>query len=160
MNCPTPEQLSAFFDGETADRAYVESHLPGCAACRLALADLRDLRAALAARDDRPTGPETEQALLQLRRKLETSPASPKPRFAPSPAYVAALAGLLFLAFGLGWLFGRPAGMPPVQPTVKKPDTPDRTGGDFNLARFDSGGRATVRVMKRNEVPAAGGTAQ
>jgi anti-sigma factor RsiW len=156
MNCPTPEQLSAFFDGETADRELVENHLSGCAACRLALADLRDLRAALAARDDRPTGTETEQALVQLRRKLEPSPALPKTRFAP--AYVGALAGLLFLAFGLGWFFGR--GTPPVQPTVKKPDTPDRTDGDFNLARFDGGGRATVRVVKRNEVPARGGTAR
>lgn len=156
MNCPTPEQLSAFFDGETADRAPVERHLSGCAACRLALADLRDLRAALAARDDRPTGPETEQALLHLRRKLDPSSASPKPRFAP--AYAAAFAGMLMLAFGLGWFFGRPAGTPPVQPTVKKPDAPDRTGGEFNLARFDGGGRATVRVVKRTDVPAAGGT--
>lgn len=159
MNCPTPEQLSAFFDGETTDRASVERHLPGCAACRLALADLRDLRAALAARDDRPTGTETAQALVQLRRKLEPSPASPKTRFAPG--YVGALAGLLFLAFGLGWFFGR--GTPPVQPTVKKPDAParpDRSDGDFNLARFDGGGRASVRVVKRNDVPATGGTAR
>jgi anti-sigma factor RsiW len=156
MNCPTPEQLSAFFDGETTDRAPVESHLSGCAACRLALADLRDLRAALAARDDRPTGAETEQALVQLRRKLEPSPASLKTRFAP--AYVGALAGLLFLAFGLGWFFGH--GTPPVQPTVKKPDAPARSEGDFNLARFDGGGRATVRVVKRNEVPATEGTAR
>lgn len=156
MNCPTPEQLSAFFDGETADRALVESHLSGCAACRLALADLRDLRAALAARDDRPTGPETEQALIQLRRKLAPSPTSPKPRFAP--AYAAALAGMLTLAFGLGWFFGRPAGTPPLKPTVQKPDAPDQTGGEFNLARFDGGGRATVRVVKRTDVPTAGGT--
>lgn len=45
------EQLSAYADGglDATSRAALEAHLPGCARCRAALADLRAVIAALAA---------------------------------------------------------------------------------------------------------------
>lgn len=48
---PTPEALAAFLDAsafDPADRAAIERHLPGCAACSAVLAELRALVTALA----------------------------------------------------------------------------------------------------------------
>jgi anti-sigma factor RsiW len=49
MTCPDPQRLQSYFDGELArtERAQLERHLPGCAACRAELARLEAARRAL-----------------------------------------------------------------------------------------------------------------
>src|SRR5439155_11483697 len=99
------DRLSEYLDGElpAAERAELESHLPGCAACREVLDDLRGVMARAATLEDR--GP-ARDLWAGVARSIGSEGAARRPRrLAFSvPQLLAASVALMLLAGGGAWL--------------------------------------------------------
>ncbi len=95
--------LPRYYDGELTEEAArrVELHLPGCAACRAELHELRLLSAALASAAEPPMAAETDAFWQALQLKLADPTLGPQRAGIPWGAW---LPGLLLL--GLCGLFG------------------------------------------------------
>ncbi len=98
-------RLSEYLDGElpAAERAELESHLPGCTACREVLDDLRGVMARAATLEDR--GP-ARDLWPGVARSIGSEGAARRPRrLAFSvPQLLAASVALMALAGGTAWL--------------------------------------------------------
>ncbi len=99
------DRLSEYLDGElpAAERAELESHLPGCTACREVLDDLRGVMARAATLEDR--GP-ARDLWAGVARSIGSEGAARRPRrLAFSvPQLLAASVALMALAGGTAWL--------------------------------------------------------
>ena len=67
MTCPSPDDLSAFHDGELApsDRTRVETHVASCAACATALARIQRASSLLSALPREEASPELVREVAQ-----------------------------------------------------------------------------------------------
>ena len=108
MNCPNPDLLSAFFDGEVESpwSESIKEHIEACHHCRQAMEGLESLRQALLADEEPPVeGP------LQRTRERLRSRGSLRPWQRRRPLWrmrisipVPAMAAMLFLFLGMGGL--------------------------------------------------------
>ena len=98
MNHEEALLLSAFADGEltAAERSRVESHLPGCQQCRLALVEIRQTKALLATAVRRAMPPDLVAA-IEARLEGSSGPYAALRRLAAVPRFWAP-AGALAMA--------------------------------------------------------------
>ena len=127
------ERLSAYLDGElkSAERARLEAHLAECAACAVALAELREVVARARTLEDRPPATDLWPAIESQLAPRSAPARAPRGRILAGPAWwgrrfelglpqlAAAAVLLVALSAGAVWLLlrgpappGAPGGVP------------------------------------------------
>ena len=180
MNDQWTNRLSDYLDGDLAanDRAALEAHLAGCAACRATLAELERVVARAQALEDRPPANElwsgiaerigisTGPGVVRLADRRERAERRARRRMVFSiPQAIAAGVTLMLLSGGAAWLALRPGAGTTAGPDViaeTRTDGPNVRTATMNydlavadLERTLDAGRdrldsATVRVLEEN----------
>ncbi len=101
--------LPPYVDGEAApaNRAAVEAHLAGCAACREAVSMQREVRTLLVSRRARLAEPAPAGLAAEVRRVVATQQARTTPSWSRVSAFAAAAAVVLAVTGAFSWATGQ-----------------------------------------------------
>ena len=133
------DRLSEYLDDELspAERAQVETHLRGCAACRTVLDELRAVTVQAASLPSAPPAADLWpgiEARLDRRAAVTPFPARPSRRFSFTiPQLAAAAAALMLVSGGSVWLSqygGRTTSLPPIGAVAQTPGNPPPQSSD------------------------------
>src|SRR3989442_12261605 len=124
------DRLSESLDGTLAvgERAALEAHLAGCAACAATLEELRRVVARARALDDRPPGADLWPKIAVGIGRATAPPARRHFAFTV-PQLIAASVALIILSGGTTWLVRSPA-VPPTSVALARPQARGLTAAD------------------------------